>query len=211
MKKKKIKLLTSILIVLALTPLANATWVGFELADSSIIEPGSTVTINVIADLPCTMVRLGVVSDFGAGGAVVDQGILGEDATYSSIMTYMTPSTGIVDNYNGVLFHQSGWGYLPSVEVGVPLVSFDYIINPAWDGVSNIVIAPLAVGTDYEYALGLFDTAWHSSGGLHYHYPDDVIVVDISGLTIPEPATLLLLGLGSLVLCRKRPRNYDIA
>ncbi len=144
------------------------------------------------------------MGDFGAGGAVVDQGTLGEDAVYSSIMGCMTPSTGIVHNYNGVLFHESGWSYLLSAEAGVPLVSFDYTINPEWDGVSDIVIAPLAVGTDYEYAPGLFDTAWRSFGALSYDYPYDQIVVDISGLTIPEPATLLLFGLGSLALLKKR-------
>lgn len=192
------------LIVLASTPLASATWIGFELAGGSVIAPGNTVTINVIANLPCIIVEFGVVSDFGAGGAVVDQGTLGEDAVYSSIMTSMTPSRGIVDNYNGVLFHESGWSYVASVESWVPLVSFDYTINPDWDGVSDIVIAPLAVGTDYEYAPGLSDTAWRSYGALSYDYPYDQIVVDISGLTIPEPATLLLFGLGSLALLKKR-------
>jgi len=193
-----------VFIALASTPLASAAWIGFELADGSVIAPGNTVTINVIADLPCTSVEFGVVSDFGAGGAVVDQGTLGEDATYSSIMTSTTPSRGIVHNYNGVLFHESHWGYLASAEAGVPLVSFDYTINPEWDGVSNIIIAPLAVGTDYEYAPGLFDTAWHSSGGLHDG--DSLVAVDIAGITIPEPGTVLLLGLGAMVVLRK-PRS----
>lgn len=131
---------------------------------------------------------------------MVDQGTLGEDATYSSIMTGIRP--GIVDNYNGVLFHQSLWLYLLSAEAGVPLVSFDYTINPDWDGVSDIVIAPLVAGAIYEYAPGLFDTAWHSSGGLHDG--DSIVPVDIVGITIPEPATVFLLGLGCLALRRRR-------
>ena len=187
------------LVTLVLTPTASATWIGFELADGSLIEPGSTVTINVVADVPCSSVEFGVVSDFGAGGAVIGQGTftLGEDATYSSIMTGVRPGT--VDNYNGVLFHQSWWSYLPSVEPWVTLVSFDYAINLDWDGVSDIVIAPLAVGTDYEYAPGLFDTAWRSSGGLHDG-------ADIVGITIPEPTTTLLFTLGGLALLRSRRR-----
>jgi len=196
-----------VFIVLASTPLASAEWIGFKLAEDSIIAPGSTVTINVIADLTSVSVEFGVVSDFGAGGAVVDQGTLGEDATYSSIMTGVRHGT--VDNYNGVLFHQSGWHLVSSVEPWVLLVSFDYTINPDWDGVSDIVIAPLAVGTDYEYAPGLFDTAWRSFGALSYDYPYDQIVVDISGLTIPEPGTVFLFGLGSLAFIRNRRRQVS--
>ena len=190
-------------IMLALAPLTNAAWIGFEIAAGSAIAAGNIITINVVADMPCSSVNFGVVSDFDAGGAVVDQGTLGEEATYSSIMTSMTPSTGIVDNYNGVLFHESGWGHLPSVEAGFPLVSFDYIINPDWDGVSNILIAPLAVGTDYEYALGLFDTAWRSYAGLH-DGDSSVLSVDIVGITIPEPGTIVFLTLGGLFLSRRR-------
>lgn len=202
MTKKETKLLLFMIIVSAVTPSANAAWIGFELAEDSVIAPGSTVTINVIADLPCTSVEFGVVSDFGAGGAVVGQGTftIGEDATYSSTMTGMRPGT--VDNYNGVLFHQSLWLRLESVDPWVPLVSFDYTINPNWDGVSDIVIAPLATDTVYEYAPGLFDTAWRSYAGLH-DGDSPVLPVDIVGITIPEPATVLLLALGGLML-RKR-------
>ena len=196
------KKLIIVLVALGLTPLASAAWIGFELADGSVIAPGSTVTINVIADLTSIIVEFGVVSDFGAGGAVVDQGTLGEDPTYSSIM--VGGLFGIVYNYNGALFHESAWHLLSSVEPWVPLVSFDYTINPDWDGVSDIVIAPLAAGTDYEYAPGLFDTAWRSFGALSYDYPHDQIVVDISGLTIPEPATILLFGIGAVLLRRRK-------
>lgn len=193
MKKSSI-----VLIMLALTPFVNAAWIGFELAERSVIAPANTVTINVRADITSVSVEFGVVSDFGAGGAVVDQGTLGEDPTYSSIM--VGGLFGIVYNYNGVLFHESAWHLLSSVEPWVPLVSFDYTINPDWDGVSDIVIAPLAAGTDYEYAPGLFDTAWRSVGALAYDYPHDQIVVEISGLTIPEPATILLFGIGAVLL-----------
>ena len=104
-----------------------------------------------------------------------------------------------------MLFLGSGWRLLSAVDPWVTLVSFDYTIKPEWDGVSDIVIAPLATGTSYEYASGLFDTAWHSFGALSYDdYPHDLIVVDISGLTIPEPATLLLFGIGVVLLRRRK-------
>ncbi len=51
MPKKEMKLLIFMIIVSAVTPSANAAWIGFKLTEDSVIAPGSTVTINVLADL----------------------------------------------------------------------------------------------------------------------------------------------------------------
>jgi hypothetical protein len=203
------KKLLIFMLVFGLVSAAHAISINFEL-DSGTIGAGNTITIKVVADTTCDGILIGAVAEATSvnsdnqgtavadkDGAVVDQG--SDVVLYSAYAGSTINQDGYVDNYQGVLWDI---GQVTGPTGGIPanntIVKFQYTIDSLWGG-SAYWVAPLAQGTTYYYAAGQSASAGASQGTF-----SGPTYVKIGGLQIPEPATIAMLGLGGLLLLRRR-------
>ncbi len=201
------KKLLIFMLVLGLAPISQAAMVNFTVGGSSEYygTAGETITIDLIADSNCYGFGIGAVAETDGTRSQVNMGgyIAGDigdaEALTAGPDTTLT-AAGYVNNYNGLLFDiAAGYG---DIEPGVVIASFTYTIASIWDG-SDYWINALAMDTEYEWMEGEFETATFSYGALDVE--GSTVNTEIGGLhIIPEPATIVLLGLGGLLLRRRK-------
>ena len=198
---KKLLILT---LVLGMASVSQAASVGFQIGGATeyAATAGEVITIDLIADLPySSSLMMAVEGDASVATAVTD---MGGTSTLPVGSTGVTITEGYLDNYNGVLFDYITANTYPVVTAGNVIMSFEYTVSSGWGG-SDFYIAPLVAGTSYEWAPGSFDTAALSSATLIPTGEDPIFNVAITGVhIIPEPMTIVLLGLGGLFLRRRR-------
>ncbi len=194
-----------LLLVLGLASAVQATTVNFTI--NGLTEymgtPGETVTIKVIADAKCfgiaEMMAVEATAVDSANRATAATDMDGSAPVLPAIGAGMTlAEAGYLENSgtNGVLFDWFAEYSTDGVAAGIVLASFNYTIGPNL----GYWVAPLVTGTSYldiggaQYAAGLsaanlVGNAETPIGGVHI---------------IPEPVTIVLLGLGGLFLRRRK-------
>jgi hypothetical protein len=188
-------------LVLALAPLASATTVSLVLdGGGTSVTAGSTVTINVVADWAVSdnaVFNLKQSTTSAAGNATaLAVGTLnaGFDLTNlpGNLCNVVSGARFIlIDRINGVIA-----GGSPAITAGDPLYSFDLVI-PGAATVGDMFTIDDATGSPVVNPGPDYGTGIHGGGD----------VTDIQPLTltvVPEPMTIILLGLGTLFLRRRR-------
>jgi hypothetical protein len=195
-----------LMLILGLTSAAQAglIWLEIDGSQEYLGTAGETVTIDVMADETCYGVELiAVEGDASIATTVVDMGGTSTLPTAGAGMSVIFG--GYLDNYQGVLFDSFSESSTAGVVAGTVLASFEYTISAAWDEATAYWVAPPVSGLQYEYMEGSFATAVDSYGNLNIEgTPTNVLITGVH--IIPEPMTMTLLGLGSLIALRRRKK-----
>jgi len=202
MKTLTLSLIALLLTVIASTASADAIWL--QVAPGDTPTPGGTITIEMIADTAIDGWRIEGMT--GPAGTSVSNpwvhSLAGKPSTNNAM-------PGFVDNYTqGDLtylvwkwFCESNRGTMPAGEL---LASFDLTIHSTWDGVTPFTLDLL--GKDELYYWDAeedpLEMVWNPHGSFWGTSPDTKL--PIADLTIPEPTSLALLGVGGLALLRRR-------
>lgn len=195
---------SAIFVALLLATTTQAISIGFQVDGSSTVAKGLTIQINIVSDTACDGIVFGAVVEavslnaFGQAEAITNMGGAVVDADGGPLTwgTLSVESGGYLENYSGCLFDWPEGNASPAA--GSILASFNYTISDQWDG-SAFYIAPLIEGIIYNVSSISTDTSINSIGEFGL---DEVL---ISGVQIvPEPVTIAILGLGSLILRRKK-------
>jgi len=202
------KKLLIFMLVLGVASVSQAALTGFEVDGygSEYDGPlGVTIRIDLIADTPWSAAVIGGVVEASAvdtGGQalatnVVNMGgAVGSAVVYTSTSGVSVDESGWQDNYLGNLFCTVSAHSTGAISPGTVTISFDYTLPSTIS--SDYWVAPLVGGQTYYYSGGSF------APGDSYSNLEAVNVL-IGGLhIIPEPMTVLLLGLGGLFLRRRR-------
>jgi len=187
----KKKIITTVIAVLTsgmvLSKPADATVVFFDTADP-LVMPGETISVSIFSTVQTEGIRMDRISDADFG-------------TASNL--YLNPdygswqfSEGIAVNSGGVLIEgvRGGWAPASHVVPGV-LYSFDYLIPPAPLGHTITIFADPS-NNAVNHVL-----CWVNSD-LVYVTPES-----LSLTVVPEPITIVLLGMGGLLLARRTKRR----
>jgi hypothetical protein len=182
------KLLVFIL-VLGLASVANADLIGLEISADGVTN-GTETEMQISIPVSTTVVidMVGPVGDMGA--YLIIEGNPGEvsgewvtDETYPRLRMDL----GAGDGSSFSSYAEADWG-------------FGYFISDVqWEGTNpaGVVWEGLyhCLGEESDYVV---ISIWDAAGP--YEVPDDVLVIH----QVPEPMTIALLGLGGLVLLRRR-------
>ena len=201
------KKLLVLMLVLGMASVSQAAWTGFVVDGygSTYNGPlGVTIRIDLVADTDWSSTVWGGIVEASAVDAngqalaadVVDMGgAVGSDVIYTSAAVNILDS-GFQINYLGNLAVTAAAATSAgALSPGTVTVSFDYTL-PSSAG-AEWYVAPLIDGETFTYNGGLVVGATYSNLA--------AVNVPIEGLLIvPEPMTVLLLGLGGLFLRRRK-------
>jgi hypothetical protein len=174
---------------------------------------GETVTVTLVGTNYLTagvdfmtLVEATDVSVFTTGDGIAVQanavanigGSVGGTPT-STVMN--VSNSGYLDNYNGVLFDY--WqAYNTDGAPAGTLATFQYTL-PTGDPGEAYWLSALIAGVDYEYEASGWATSETAQGPQIIGGAPVNVLID-AALIIPEPATIALLGLGALLLKRRK-------
>jgi hypothetical protein len=205
-RRKIMRKLLVLLLVLGLASAVQAATVNFTINGGTeyVGTPGEVVTIKVIADAKC----FGISSLMAAEATTVNSANRGTAATDWDCPALPTPGAGMTiaepgylenSGTNGVLFDFFSEYSADGVAAGTVLASFSYTIG----SVLGYWVAPLETGTLYYDIVGDPYYADKSTASLLVEgSPTDVTIGGVH--IIPEPVTIVLLGLGGLLLRRRK-------
>jgi hypothetical protein len=169
------------------------------------VQENSTATVNVVADFDVAGLSIGAIAVTGTGAAGASPGSLVTNLTWGSPVQHGTAKDGSV---NGIYIWQvtgslaAETGKDIPVSAGTAVYSFTVQTGAAgtslyvddWMGTNPFGGAPFPVATEIGgYAAGTTDAV--------------SAVLNLSGLqlsVVPEPMTVVLLGLGGLFLRRRK-------
>ena len=202
------KKLLIFMLVLGLASVSQAAVANLTIGGATEIvgTAGSTYTVQLIADLKCFAVTelmavevQNVNTDNQGTSWSASEAVAGTIAALPTAGAGMTISEAGYLEDKGVLFDWFSEYSIDGVAAGTVLASFNYTIPTSWGG-TDYWIAPLVPGTAYIDILGDPYTAGASSASLF-----GPVTVGIGGVhIIPEPMTIVLLGLGGLFLRRRK-------
>ncbi len=173
-----------VLMVFNLVGIAAAVPVVFFDTADPFVAAGETISINIFSTVETDRIWMGRISDGGGGTA----SNLYLNSNYNPPL-----NEGTLINENGILIEgiSSGVSVIFPAVSGI-LYSFDYTVSE---------------GVVEDQVITIF--ADSSGGAINYVYSDLGIGLDpvtpqsLSLTVVPEPGTLFLLGLGSLLLRRR--------
>jgi hypothetical protein len=204
---KEMKKLASMVLVLAMASLSQAVTVDLLSGGLSSVSanPGDTITVDLVSDTDVASIDIPLIKDDAATqGDVTDTAAQVQDKIHANL-TSVRYVDGVDLAGNVLVKWVIGYrGAGKYATAGEDLVSFDYKLD-----------AGLTPGTSFtiyvaEDLVEPYYTLINISNGSGGSVDSGLGAGDIGVLTInvvPEPATVALLGLGSLVLLRHRKKH----
>jgi hypothetical protein len=191
-----------LMLILGLASVSQAGVIGFYIDGSQeyVGTAGETVNIELIADTACSGIVIDGIVEGDASIATVriDMGGQVLSATVNGGFSLIDP--GYITNYQGALYDTLSGTAVPEIAAGQVLLTLEYQISASWDE-TGYWVSPLEEGATYTWADGQSYQVAKSYGNLA---AVDTLITGVH--IIPEPMTMTLLGLGSLIALRRRKK-----
>lgn len=208
----------TMVLVLGMVSIAGADAVWFELDPASpgydsptTVDAGTVATINLVADFDVSLLSIGALTSSNTG-TPANQGVSAVGSLHPNLMFHPVGSSNGVhrpgDQADIVISDILG-GLTPAagqdipVPAGEALYSFDILAGELGTSiVVNDKVGPPPQnpygGWPLQTAIDKYDAATGASSSLTFNLPELQLTV------VPEPATIALLGIGAVVLYRRK-------